>query len=204
MHGISKFAVQEWLSKGAYEVIAQSLQKILKPDADDVLLDVGGGTGRLAGYFAGKCREVWVLDPEQRKLQFGKERRKNVHFIRASADPIPFADGYFSKAIAIASFHHIQNQDASLQEIKRVLKSDGQLVMLEFDPSTLRGKINNFFENRLRGMNYRFCGPAVLAEKLGRYGYQVKIERAPVGYFLSAINNGNSVPQGEFSQTQPK
>ena len=183
-------AVQERLSSSIHETFKNLLQGILQPNINDVLLDVGGGTGVLGNYFSNICKEVWVLDPEAKKLRFGRERRKNVNFINASAYQIPFVNGSFSKATAIVSFHHFPDQDAALQEIKRVLKPDGQLALLEFDPTTIRGKVVNFFENKLGKKNCRFYTPVELKEKVSILGYgEINTLKAPVGYLLTAVNS---------------
>jgi ubiquinone/menaquinone biosynthesis C-methylase UbiE len=42
---------------------------------------------------------------------------------------------------ANASFHHFPNQDRGLDEMKRVLKSNGKMIIFEIDPNTESGKM---------------------------------------------------------------
>jgi len=186
-------AIQEWFSYNSYQVLMKLLQETLKPNREDVLLDIGGGTGRFADRFSSICKEVWILDPEARKLEFGRKRRKGVNFMQGSAYPLPFADRCFSKATAMVSFHHFPDQDAALQDIKRVLKPDGRIVLLEFDPTTIRGKVVNLFENKLGKKNCRFYTPTEMKRKLGMLGYgEISILKAPIGYLLTAVNNSRT------------
>ncbi len=180
-------AIQDRIAEWAYRKHKPLLVKITNPQPEDSILDVGGGTGWIAATFADICREVFVLDPDQKKLSFGKQRRKNVRFIPGSAHRIPFPIDYYSKVMAIASFHHFTEQDSALQEIRRVLRPNGLLVLLEFDPTTLKGKQVKFFENTLRRMDCKYYSPSQLEERLKHHGYEeISIIPSKIGYFLTA------------------
>ncbi|MFQ5969182.1 MAG: class I SAM-dependent methyltransferase [Nitrososphaerales archaeon] len=181
-------SIQDRVAEWAYRNHRPLLVKITNPQPEDGILDLGGGTGWIAATFADICREVFVLDPDQKKLTFGKERRKNVRFIPGSADRIPFRNDYFSKVMIIASFHHFADQESALKEIRRVMHPNGLLVLLEFDPTTWRGKQVNFFENTLQRMNCKYYTPSQLEEKVKQLGYEeISIIPSKFGYFLTAI-----------------
>jgi ubiquinone/menaquinone biosynthesis C-methylase UbiE len=48
--------------------------------------------------------------------------------------------------VASASFHHFSDQESALEEMKRVLKPDGKMIILEIDPNAPRGKRLKFCE----------------------------------------------------------
>jgi ubiquinone/menaquinone biosynthesis C-methylase UbiE len=54
-----------------------------------------------------------------------------VRYLQGSAEALPLPDSSLSVAWSIASVHHWSDLDASLQEIRRVLKSGGRLVAIE-------------------------------------------------------------------------
>ena len=181
-------AIQDWLAELSYNRNKSLLLNIMDPQAEDTLLDVGGGTGRLAEMFAETCKEVYVLEPERKKLAYAAERRKGIRFMLGSADLIPFPDEYFTKVMAIVAFHHFSDQDSALGEMKRVLRPNGLLVLNEFDPTTLRGKLVNFHENKLRSMNCNYYQPLQLKDKVKQHGYkEISIRPSAVGYFLTAM-----------------
>lgn len=185
-------AVQEWFSNSRYRVLKELLRHNLHLNGDDMMLDIGGGTGVLAGYFSNICKEIWVLDSETKKLRFGRKRRNNVSFICASAYPIPFVNGSFSKIMIVVSFHHFADQDMVLQEIKRVLKPDGLLGIVEFDLTTIRGKVVNFVENKLGKKNCKFYTPTELKEKVKVLDYgEINVVKIPAAYLLTAVNTTN-------------
>jgi len=45
---------------------------------------------------------------------------------------------HFGQVVASASFHHFPNQDRGLEKMKRVLKPNGKMIILEIDPDTGR------------------------------------------------------------------
>ncbi len=114
-------------------------------------IDVAGGTGDIAFRITQKCQErninhdVKVVDINQEMLDCGKERAvdknlfKNLEFICANGEKLPFADetfDYFTIAFGIRNFTHI---DQGLSEAHRVLKKGGKFICLEFS------RVNNYF-----------------------------------------------------------
>ncbi|MFQ5941232.1 MAG: class I SAM-dependent methyltransferase [Nitrososphaerales archaeon] len=180
--------IQDWFARQNYRKNRSLLLDIMDPKPEDILLDIGGGTGLLAQMFAEICKEIYVLDPEAKKLTYAIKKRKAMRFIHGSADLIPVRDDYFSKIMGIVSFHHFPDQNSALNEMKRVLNPNGLLVLNEFDPSTLRGKLVNFHENKLMNMNCKYYPPSQLNDKFTEHGYkEISIIPSPIGYFLTAM-----------------
>ena len=106
----------------------------------DVLLDVGGNTGKITEVYARDCKEVVVLEPKHAVVEYGRTYRPNIKFVEGGAENIPLPGEHFDKVVASASFHHLPNQDRGLEEMKRVLKPDGKMIIIEIDPNTGRRK----------------------------------------------------------------
>jgi demethylmenaquinone methyltransferase/2-methoxy-6-polyprenyl-1,4-benzoquinol methylase len=89
-----------------------------------------------------------------------------------------------------ASFHHFSDQDKALEEMKRVLKPDGKMVIMEFDPKTTRGKLIKTIESLLHMGSY-FYEPYQLKKKVEDHGLKVLSVESTTsfGYFLIAYNN---------------
>jgi ubiquinone/menaquinone biosynthesis C-methylase UbiE len=165
------------------------IKKYLDANPGDILLDVGGNTGKTAQFFSQNCN-VFVLEPDHKAVEYGKRYRPNIKFIEGFAENIPLPDKYFDKVLASASFHHFSDQDKALEEMKRVLKPDGKIVIMEFDPKTTRGKIIKTIESLLHMGSY-FYEPHQLKKKVEDHGLKVlSVESiTPFGYFLIAYNN---------------
>ncbi|MFA6098456.1 MAG: class I SAM-dependent methyltransferase [Patescibacteria group bacterium] len=52
-----------------------------------------------------------------------------MKFILAEAEKLPFADNSFDGAMMAASFHHLENPAIGLQEMKRVVKNNGYIIL---------------------------------------------------------------------------
>ena len=100
----------------------------------DSLLHIGGNTGKITEAYSNNCKDVVVLEPH----------RPNIKFIEGGAENIPLPDEYFDKVVASASFHHSSDQDSALEEMKRVLKPDGKIIILEIDPIHLGESASSF------------------------------------------------------------
>ncbi len=94
------------------------------------VLEVGCGTGRgLPDY--GEDVALFALDLNFDSLHRARRRRGDARLVCASAEAIPFADDSFDCVVSSLVFCSVPDADRGLSELKRVLKPDGQLLMLE-------------------------------------------------------------------------
>ena len=153
----------------------------------DTLLDVGGNTGKITEAYARNCKEVVVLEPKHNVVEYGRARRPFIKFIEGQVENIPLPDEYFDKVVASASFHHFPNQDKGLEEMKRVLKPNGKMIIMEIDPNTRAGKRLKICESILHtGAN--LYEPLQLRKKVEDHDLQViSIKPTTLAYFLAAV-----------------
>lgn len=181
-------ALQDWLGDFSYKKNKALLTELLALTPNDILLDIGGGTGMIVDQILAETScKAYIVEVEQKKLLYAAKKRRNINLVNASVDFIPFLYEYFSKVMSIVAFHHFHDQDSALEEIKRVLKPGGLVILNEIDPSTLKGKVTSFAENTLKKMNCKYYSPSQLHEKVKAHAYQeISITHAPIGYFLCA------------------
>ncbi len=123
---------QRWTARDIAE-IASALAPALVP-ADAVILDVGGGSGGLAVRLADEMqRNVIVLDPTPELLARVPEHRL-VRTQLSSAEQMPFGDGSIDAVVITDAFHHFTHQEAAIEEVVRVLRPTGRVVIHEPDP----------------------------------------------------------------------
>jgi ubiquinone/menaquinone biosynthesis C-methylase UbiE len=110
------------------------------------VLDVGCGTGRFASRLAEEHgAKVWGIDSSREMLAVAKRRAApGVGFKLARAEELPFRDAWFERAVMWLSAHLV-DRPRTFREIRRVLGSDGRLVVASFDPAHFDG----FWMNRL-------------------------------------------------------
>lgn len=116
------------------------------------ILDVGCGTGSVAIKIARSLVErngslVIGLDAAPRMINIARKkavRLKNIRFDIGAAEELPYADGFFDAAISTFFFHHIdlELKKKALEELRRVIKRDGVLVIVDMDkPTNLFGRL---------------------------------------------------------------
>src|SRR5919199_3304167 len=157
--------------------------------SDDVILDIGGNTGKVTEAYSNNCKEVIVLEPKRNVIEYGKSNRPNIKFVEGEAENIPLPDTYFDKVVASASFHHFSDHDKALEEMKRVLKPHGKIIILEIDPNTRMGERLKFCES-LFHTGAKLYQPAQLSKKIQAHNLDVlSIDSTTIGYFLTAVKS---------------
>ena len=155
----------------------------------DVLLDVGGNTGKITEIYARDCKEIVVLEPKHAVVEYGRTYRPHIKSVEGGVENIPLPGQYFDKVVASASFHHFPNQERGLEETKRVLKPNGKLIIIEIDPNTGRGKRLKICEDILHP-GAKFYEPHQLRKKVEDHGLEVlSINSTALGYFLTAVKS---------------
>ena len=86
----------------------------------DVLLDVGGNTGKITEVYARDCKEIVILEPKHALVQYGRTYRPHIKFVEGGVENIPLPSEHFDMVVASASFHYFPNQDIGLEEMKSI------------------------------------------------------------------------------------
>jgi len=104
-------------------------------------LDVAGGSGDLAAGLlrqVGKSGRVVLSDINPKMLEIGRDRLLdagfvgNVECIVADAQALPFEDNAFDCVTIGFGLRNVTDKAAALMSMHRVLKTGGQLLVLEF------------------------------------------------------------------------
>lgn len=138
----------------------------------DKVLDLGGGKGRIAKFFVDKVEEITVLDSSAGMIKRCK-KQEGLSCILGEAEKIPFKDSYFNKVIIVEAFHHFQDQRRACQEVRRVLKEDGRVIIEELNSDKTLGWLFEKIENLLLRLKSKFHSPQSLTNFLTKYGFKV-------------------------------
>ncbi len=139
-----------------------TLLEALQPTPDDWILDVGGGTGRVAHRLVDRARGVIVVDVSAAMLQRGKSQPSVVR-VRAAAEALPFPDGSFSRIVVVDAFHHFASRPAATRELWRVLAPGGRLVIEEPDIRHRAARLIAFGEWLMRFASVFWDPPRIAA-----------------------------------------
>ena len=100
------------------------------------ILDLAAGTGTSSQPFADAGAYVVPCDFSLGMLQVGKEARGHLPFVAGDATRLPFADDTFDAVTISFGLRNIVDPDAGLQEMLRVTRPGGTLVVCEFSSPT--------------------------------------------------------------------
>lgn len=105
------------------------------------VLDLAGGTGDLTAKFSqlvGDDGLVVLADINESMLKVGRDKLrdkglfKNIEYVQANAEELPFADNYFDCITISFGLRNVTDKDKALCSMWRVLKPGGRLLILEF------------------------------------------------------------------------
>jgi len=149
------------------------LRQLLKLPTTGWLLDGGGGTGRVSSHLRDLVDNIVVSDLSVRMLR--KAPRKEVCPVSAHVERLPFADKSFDRVLVVDALHHFCDQQESIEDLLRVLKPAGRLVIEEPDFNHKGVKILALAEKILL-MRSHFHTPQKIWEMITSCGYSAKID----------------------------
>ncbi|MFQ5884996.1 MAG: methyltransferase domain-containing protein [Thermoplasmata archaeon] len=112
---------------------------------EDTVLEIGPGSGGFAATLS--CGELYCLDPSMRILEYARQELDGdgAQFVGGIAENLPFDDQLFDIVFCIFSFRDFMSKAAGLQEIKRVLKKEGKVCIVDVsfpEDGVLRSLVN--------------------------------------------------------------
>ena len=133
----------------------KSLVSWMQSDDPKQILDVAAGTGELAialwKKFGGK---ITAVDLSQEMLNLAdkkiKELGADITIQKANAENLPFESNKFDAVSVGFGVRNFENLEKGLSELKRVVKENGNVYILEF--SKMKGVLSplyNFYFNKV-------------------------------------------------------
>tara|TARA_B100001250_G_scaffold410501_1_gene437069 strand:+ start:317 stop:1063 length:747 start_codon:yes stop_codon:yes gene_type:complete len=128
--------VNRWMTFGQDKVWRRNVRNHAEEGMK--ILEVGCGPGSFAEDLVGL--DVTCLDPSAEMLRVAKKRvdsarksrgEKPAKYVEAIAESIPLPDDTFDRVFCLFSFRDFQDKKKGLEEILRVLKPGGQVVICD-------------------------------------------------------------------------
>ena len=117
------------------------------------VIDLATGTGDIAISIKEKFPDVKVVgyDPSSMMLEIAKKKNSDntICFKKGFCEEMPFLDSSFNFATITFGIRNTKSIANSLSEIKRVLKKDGVLMIMEFSKSEnflIKNSIQHIFK----------------------------------------------------------
>jgi len=126
------------MSLGVHRVWKKKMIDWMNPEKGSHLIDVASGTGDIAKSFLEKIKfqgKVTCVEPNKLMFETGKKKLRNlnrINWIAASAEKLPLKDELYDIYSVSFGIRNFSNIDKSLKEARRVLKTGGRIVCLEF------------------------------------------------------------------------
>ena len=129
-----KFAVYH-MSKAEY---TDYLIRKIAATGEEHALEVAAGTCICGRALAPYVKDITCLDMTEEMLAQGirlaeKSHIKNIYFQSGNAEKLPYEPETFDLVITRLSFHHFDNPEKPFEEMKRVLKKGGKLVVWDME-----------------------------------------------------------------------
>ena len=136
----SKYDIMnDLMSAGLHRIWKAYTVQVANLKEGDQVLDIAGGTGDLALAFAkkvGSTGRVVHTDINLAMLSTGRDRLVNAGLVLPTlvcdAEKLPFPDQQFDLVSVAFGLRNMTHKDLALQEMCRVLKPGGKLLVLEF------------------------------------------------------------------------
>ena len=178
MHEHKRFddAAATWDDDPGHEkrqvAVAQAIRKAVTLGPGMSAVDVGGGTGRLSILLADLVGSVVVTDPSAGMVQVARERIEaaglgdRLRAVQAdlSTDRL---DGAYDVVWSSLALHHVQDLDALLRSVARLLVDGGRLLVADLDEDPEGA----FHADRVDFDGHHGFDRQRLAEQLARAGF---------------------------------
>jgi len=155
------------------------------------ICDLGCGDGKLGSMLIAAGHDVSGADISEAALESARQKGLRIFKVNLEDYRLPFRDGEFDAVTACEIIEHIYDTDRFLQEIRRILKPRGILVITTPNTVSLGRRIcyllgrGDFFEPSLSGESaghIRYFVKGTLADLLKSNGFK------PEAFYSDLVN----------------
>ncbi len=130
--------------------LTQRIVNLLKPNKDGLYLDIGCGTGNYTSAVSAKGYSFIGIDPSEKMLAKAKLKSPAIDWRLGSAEMTNLPNDFVDGIMASLTIHHWTNLDKGFQELFRVLKQDGSMLLFTATPQQMKGYwLNHYFPKML-------------------------------------------------------
>jgi arsenite methyltransferase len=111
----------------------QEVVETLHLRPDEVIADIGAGSGYFSRRFAQHAGKVYAVDIDPKLLEIaGKNAPRNLVTVLATPDDPKLLEGAIDTVFFCDVLHHIENRPAYYGKLSKALKPKGRIVVVDF------------------------------------------------------------------------
>ncbi len=100
------------------------------------IADLGAGEGLISQLLAPRAEHVYCIDQSQRMVEVGAELAKknglsNLEYKLGNIENVPLPNRSVDVALLSQALHHARHPQAAVNEAYRILKPEGQIIVLD-------------------------------------------------------------------------
>jgi putative AdoMet-dependent methyltransferase len=124
---------QEFNQHPSYAIALQTILDWVNPHKGEKGLDIGTGTGNLAGLFLERGIEMCGIDQSKEMLRQCQRKFPSLETKLGNFLAIPYLDHSFDFAVTSYALHHLTDEQKllALNEISRILKPHGRICIVD-------------------------------------------------------------------------
>lgn len=159
----------------------------------DRVLDLGTGEGQIARALQAAGVDVIGVDPFPGQIAVAQQRGGGAAYGVAAATGLPIADGSVDAVVACLVFEHIDEVDAAIAEVARVLRPGGRFLFLLNHP-LLQTPNSGWIDDQVIDPPEQYwrlgeyLNEAVTMEEVGKDIF-VKFIHRPLSRYLNALTD---------------
>lgn len=180
-----------------FRLIAKIYDRIIQPKQDiswrkiicelnssSWLLDVGGGTGRIADAMEECFERIVIYDISLPMIRESKNKNARIFGICGKVENLGLKMNYFDAIIMVDTLHHVENHQKAILSILDALKPGGIFILEEPDIRKFPVKLIAVME-KLLFMRSHFLKPEVVSKWIDTKNFTVNlIEEGNNYYFI--------------------
>ena len=178
---------EEWFLKNryVYQSELRAVKHFIPPKGNGV--EIGIGSGKFAEPLGIR------IGVEPSKAMRKLARKKGIKVYNAVAEHLPFHDDWFDFALMVTTICFVDDIDITLQELLRIVKSTGYIIIGFVDRNSLLGKI--YEKNKDKNIFYQdaiFYSATEVLDLLNDYGFKrLEIIQTVIGELpeINAVQN---------------
>jgi ubiquinone/menaquinone biosynthesis C-methylase UbiE len=119
---------------GHYGFFRASIAK-LQLQSEDLLLEIGCGGGALLDMVQQTVRRAWAVDYSLDMVELARKKNEKalseerVVVVQGNVEALPWPENHFTCEVGVEMLYFIEHPTRALEELYRVLKSGGRLVL---------------------------------------------------------------------------